>query len=98
MKSRPIFESANSQHIKREREKARKLKTSSWWKRKLDQGLCYLCGKKFSKIHLTMEHLVPLARGGYSIKNNLETACKTCNSKKTYETIIEQRLKKLNSK
>ena len=94
MNSRLIFDSAPPQHIKREREKARKLKASRWWQRKLNQGLCYLCGKKFSKIHLTMEHLVPLSRGGYSIKNNLETACKDCNSKKKHKTIIEQRLKK----
>jgi 5-methylcytosine-specific restriction endonuclease McrA len=29
-----------------------------------------------------MDHLVPLARGGRSTKNNLVPSCKDCNNKK----------------
>jgi 5-methylcytosine-specific restriction endonuclease McrA len=29
-----------------------------------------------------MDHIVPLARGGKSIKGNVVTACKECNNKK----------------
>ena len=83
---------ADSQHIKKEREKARRLRASLWWKNKLAQGQCYLCKKQFPKKELTMEHLIPLARGGRSIKNNLVVCCKTCNSQKKHKTIVEQRL------
>jgi 5-methylcytosine-specific restriction endonuclease McrA len=34
--------------------------------------------------NLTMDHVVPLIRGGRSIKNNLVPACKECNNKKKY--------------
>ena len=83
-------------HIKKERAKARKLSASPWWQSRLKEGLCYFCEKAFPAQKLTMEHLVPLARGGLSIKNNLVTACKACNSKKKAETIVESRLKRLN--
>lgn len=68
--------------IKRERATARELRHSQWWRNKLNQGICYYCGQKFSPEELTMDHVVPLARGGMSTKNNLVTACKDCNSKK----------------
>lgn len=29
-----------------------------------------------------MDHIVPLSRGGRSVKGNVVPACKTCNSKK----------------
>jgi 5-methylcytosine-specific restriction endonuclease McrA len=48
----------------------------------LDAGICYYCGKKFRPIDLTMDHLVPLSRGGRSVKNNLVTACRECNASK----------------
>ena len=83
-------------HIKKERAKARKLRASPWWQGRLKEGLCYFCAKAFPPPQLTMEHLIPLARGGLSIKNNLVAACKACNSKKKTETIVESRLKRLN--
>lgn len=91
-----IFPSPEPFHIKRERQKAKKLRFTSWWKQKLDEGVCYFCKKTFSKSKLTMEHLIPLARGGLSIKNNLVVSCKNCNSNKKYKTIIESRLKMIN--
>ena len=90
-----IFESANPLHIKKEREKAKMLRKTIWWKNKLTKGICYLCNQKFEKSQITMEHLVPLARGGYSIKSNIVAACKNCNSTKKYETIVETRLKQI---
>lgn len=68
--------------IKRERAKARELRRSQWWRNKLNQGVCYYCGQKFPPGELTMDHLVSLALGGLSTKNNLVTACKNCNNKK----------------
>ena len=68
--------------IKRERAKARQLRTSQWWQRRLAKGICYYCGQVTPPRELTMDHIVPVARGGRSTKGNLVTACKQCNNKK----------------
>lgn len=68
--------------IRTERAKARELRKSRWWQQKTANGLCYYCGKKFAYKKLTMDHLVPLARGGLSNKDNLVPSCKACNTKK----------------
>ncbi len=88
-----LFVSASSEHIKKEREKARKLKKTFWWSEKIKRGVCYHCGQKFSSKDLTMDHQVPLARGGKTGKNNVVVSCKDCNSKKSYKTLVGLKLK-----
>jgi len=73
----------------KEKQKARELRQSHWWKLKIAQGLCHYCEQKFSANALTMDHVVPLARGGKSSKNNTVACCKECNSKKKYYTPSE---------
>ncbi len=68
--------------MRTERANARDLRKSRWWQQKTAPGLCYYCGKKFTFKQLTMDHLVPLARGGRSTKDNLVPSCKKCNTKK----------------
>ncbi len=68
--------------IRREREKARAIRKQGWWQSKLSRGECHYCGGKFSAKELTLDHLVPLARGGRSTKGNCVPACKECNNKK----------------
>lgn len=68
--------------IKRERQKARDLRESQWWKRRLAKGVCHYCGRKIPPKELTMDHIVPIARGGHSTKGNVAPACKECNNKK----------------
>jgi len=75
--------------IKAEREKARELRASGWWKEKIQKGICHYCEQKFKPAELTMDHLVPIARGGLSVKNNLVPACKDCNSKKKLHTPVD---------
>lgn len=75
--------------IKRERAKARELRKTRWWQQKTSSGLCYYCHKKFPYKQLTMDHLVPLARGGRSTKDNLVPACKDCNNKKKNMMAVE---------
>ncbi|MCX8070319.1 MAG: HNH endonuclease [Thermodesulfovibrionales bacterium] len=70
--------------IKREKLIAQKLRATAWWKRKLSQSRCYYCNRVIPSKELTMDHVIPLIRGGKSTKNNLVTACKECNSKKKY--------------
>ena len=73
-----------SVHISREKQKARELRHSPWWKKKISEGVCYYCGRKFPPAELTMDHKIPLSRGGFSEKINIVPCCKECNNKKTY--------------
>jgi 5-methylcytosine-specific restriction protein A len=41
--------------LKKEREKARELKKTSWWNQKLQAGVCYYCEGKFPKDQLTIQ-------------------------------------------
>jgi 5-methylcytosine-specific restriction endonuclease McrA len=68
--------------IRTERAKARDLRKSRWWQQKTASGLCYYCGKQCTFKQLTMDHLVPLARGGRSTRDNLVPSCKKCNTRK----------------
>ena len=68
--------------IKKEREKARSLRSSQWWKRKRASGICHYCQNKFPPGDLTMDHIIPLARGGKTQKFNIAACCKACNTKK----------------
>lgn len=77
------------EEIKRERAKARDLRNSQWWKRKRGEGVCYFCAGKFPPQELTMDHIVPVIRGGRSTKGNVVPACKECNSKKKHMLPIE---------
>ena len=45
-----------------------------------DRYACAYCGSRTKPI--TMDHVVPLSRGGKSTKGNLVPACKTCNNNK----------------
>lgn len=76
--------SASDEHVRREKARARELRNTGWWKQNLAHGVCYYCGGSFSKDALTMDHVVPLARGGVSTKTNCVVACKECNNKKKY--------------
>ncbi len=74
------------QHISREKTKARRLRNSQWWKNRIAKGICHYCGQGFAPEELTMDHKVPLSRGGKSTKGNLVPCCKSCNNKKKYLT------------
>ena len=76
------FDGVDEAFIRTERAKARELRKSRWWQRKTASGLCHYCGIKMVFREITMDHLVPLARGGKSSKDNLVPSCKDCNNKK----------------
>ena len=82
MSMQPYAYDLDEAQVKRERYKARTLRESPWWKRRLAKGVCYYCGSQKPPSELTMDHIVPIARGGRSTKGNVVTACKTCNNKK----------------
>ncbi|MBW1649247.1 MAG: HNH endonuclease [Deltaproteobacteria bacterium] len=71
--------------IKKEKSKARDLKNSEWWKRKKAKGVCSYCGKNVTAENLTMDHIMPISRGGKSVKGNVTAVCKECNNKKKHK-------------
>jgi 5-methylcytosine-specific restriction endonuclease McrA len=56
--------------------------------RKLSNQNCFYCGSKDS---LTIDHVIPIARGGRHSIGNIVIACKPCNSQKNKRTIQEWR-------
>ena len=72
-------------HIRAERHKARALRKTRWWQQKTASGTCHYCGDKVGIKNLTMDHIIPLARGGRSTKGNLVPCCKACNTAKKAE-------------
>ena len=67
--------------LKRERARARELRASPCEAPDLD-GVCYYCRRRVGIRVLGMDHIVPLGRGGRSVRGNVVPACKDCNSKK----------------
>jgi 5-methylcytosine-specific restriction protein A len=95
----PFTPDVTEEEIRKERAKARELRHSQWWKRKRAAGLCYYCSRKTDPKDLTMDHIVPIIRGGKSRKGNLVPVCKECNDRKKYLLPMEweeylERLKK----
>lgn len=77
------------ERFRQEKAKARRLRKSQWWQNKIYEGICHYCGGEFQPTQLTMDHIVPLSRGGKSSKGNVVACCKTCNSNKKYYTPAE---------
>ena len=80
----------SEEQFRPERQKARALRTSPWWKRKRAAGICHHCGEKYPPGELTMDHLVPIIRGGKSTKGNVVPSCKKCNSERKHRLPFEQ--------
>jgi 5-methylcytosine-specific restriction protein A len=77
--------------LRRERARSRALRDSQWWKRRISPGVCYYCRRQVGHAALTMDHIVPLGRGGTAIRGNVVPACKDCNTRKRAMLPIEWR-------
>ena len=76
--------------IKRERDAARSLRKSPWWKAKIHNApKCYYCNSSLAPEDVTMDHVLSLAQGGKSTKGNVVVSCKPCNTKKSATSNIE---------
>ncbi|HEY2416429.1 MAG TPA: HNH endonuclease [Steroidobacteraceae bacterium] len=49
------------------------------------KGRCYYCQEKTK---LTLDHVIPLSKGGQHTKTNVVPACQPCNSKKNDRLIL----------
>ena len=81
--------SVSEEEIKRERNKARELRKSQWWKNRVARGVCHWCQARFPAAELSMDHIVPVIRGGTSSRGNLVPSCKECNNRKKHMLPIE---------
>jgi 5-methylcytosine-specific restriction endonuclease McrA len=70
------------EHVRREKARARELRGTAWWRRRVAAGVCHYCRRSVGAGALTADHVVPLIRGGRSIRANMVPCCKECNSKK----------------
>jgi len=77
-----FFTDVSEEQLKRERQKTRELRRSQWWRNRIAQGVCHYCGQNVAPNDLTLDHVVPLVRGGRTSKGNCVAACKECNSQK----------------
>lgn len=59
--------------------------------RRLKQQPCFYCG---TKENITVDHVIPLSRGGYDSIGNILSACLSCNSQKNARFIMEYRIGK----
>lgn len=54
-----------------------------------DNSMCYLCGMMLERADVTLDHVVPLSRGGDHAESNLRVCCRRCNSRKGTRLLSE---------
>lgn len=57
-----------------------------------DRYQCRSCGQTQIEVHLNIDHIIPLARGGSNDISNLQTLCQQCNQRKQHH--IDPRFKR----
>jgi 5-methylcytosine-specific restriction enzyme A len=85
-------------HIAREKKRAKELRKTNWWQGMLNRGICHYCHNSFKPKEITMDHVLPISRGGKSTRGNIVPCCKACNNDKKYMTPAEMIMKQLESK
>lgn len=54
-----------------------------------DNWTCQYCKEKFCSNELTLDHIIPKAKGGLSAWDNIVACCRSCNGKKGSKTLSE---------
>ncbi|MDX1523535.1 MAG: HNH endonuclease [Anaerolineae bacterium] len=62
-----------------------------------DQYTCQYCGVLPPRKDLTVDHILPRSRGGKTTWENVATACKKCNGRKSNRTPAEANMKLLST-
>lgn len=74
-------------HNRRVREGTVKLSKTILAQRVREQGgKCLYCPVVFGVVKATVEHLIPVCRGGTNDEANIAASCKSCNSRKHHRT------------
>jgi len=72
----------SGQHWKRAAETADGSVTATVVRRLLAARTCYLCGVELTPANRSIDHIIPISRGGKHIAKNLAPCCRPCNRKK----------------
>ncbi len=93
-KANPEKNRASEQRRRARKANAKGTFTADDWKARLAYHgyKCIYCGIEKADTkekYLTMEHLIPLSRGGTNYPSNLAPSCKSCNCKKHTKTHFE---------
>jgi 5-methylcytosine-specific restriction endonuclease McrA len=73
----------NARHNRRAKTKGQKVTLEQWMAIKEQQHFrCYWCKQKFEDKELTMDHVIPLSKGGLHDEGNIVAACRSCNLSK----------------
>jgi hypothetical protein len=54
-----------------------------------DNWTCYYCGERVTEENATLDHYIPVSKGGDNSLDNLKTSCLICNSIKSGKTFEE---------
>lgn len=77
------FDEINRQKQQKKQQKKQSRRTYTPKERsiiyKKDNGRCYLCGKELLYSEMTLDHVIPLAKGGKDGIENLRCCCAKCN-------------------
>lgn len=46
------------------------------------KGVCGICGKKVSRFHFHIDHIIPVSKGGPNTYGNVQAAHPSCNQRK----------------
>ncbi len=58
-----------------------------------DHNRCQYCGRKFPASELSLDHVVPISRGGKSTWENVVCACLPCNVRKGNKLLTESEIR-----
>ena len=58
-----------------------------------DNKICYICNRTLSDKEITIDHVIPISKGGSSDVKNLKCCCKLCNELKGSFTYSEDLVK-----
>jgi 5-methylcytosine-specific restriction endonuclease McrA len=83
------MDSGSDGHVARERAAARELRQSRWWQNLIQNAKCHYCGIDLDARTATMDHVLPVSRGGRSTKGNVVPSCKPCNTAKRDHSILK---------
>lgn len=67
-------------------------KIDVWTIYERDGGRCHICGKRVAKRELSLDHLIPVSKGGPHVATNVRIAHRLCNVRRGVDRIPAQLL------
>ena len=58
-----------------------------------DNGTCQYCSKKLTKKNFTLDHVIPVSKGGKKVWQNIVACCNSCNQRKGNKTLQQAKMR-----